>query len=225
MDTYKKIDKNINILDNIHNNLSEEELIKNILMSYPNGINSLINTEFPKKNDVYITLLLNGEDSFINKFSTTEEELQDKDSDEEDILLNLNINSSKEDIINIYNKEEIKYKSINILKEKKEKTEYYSKILNEIFKELNKTDDKLIDKIIFNYGKNISEKLKEENNEYYNLCLNEENNNNNNKIPFYYELIYEDFLLIICSILRFYTKMNIKLEVYKNKKILLYIFI
>ena len=69
MDTYKKIDKNINILDNIHNNLSEEELIKNILMSYPNGINSLINTEFPKKNDVYITLLLNGEDSFINKFS------------------------------------------------------------------------------------------------------------------------------------------------------------
>ena len=151
MDTYKKIDKNINILDNIHNNLSEEELIKNILMSYPNGINSLINTEFPKKNDVYITLLLNGEDSFINKFSTTEEELQDKDSEEEDILLNLNINSSKEDIINIYNKEEIKYKSINILKEKKEKTEYYSKILNEIFKELNKTDDKLIDKIIFNY--------------------------------------------------------------------------
>ncbi len=115
----------IKILDNIHNNLSEEELIKNILMSYPNGINSLINTEFPKKNDVYITLLLNGEDSFINKFSTTEEELQDKDSEEEDILLNLNINSSKEDIINIYNKEEIKYKSINILKEKKEKTEYY----------------------------------------------------------------------------------------------------
>ena len=165
MDTYKKIDKNINILDNIHNNLSEEELIKNILMSYPNGINSLINTEFPKKNDVYITLLLNGEDSFINKFSTTEEELQDKDSEEEDILLNLNINSSKEDIINIYNKEEIKYKSINILKEKKEKTEYYSRILNEIFKELNKTDDKLIDKIIFNYGKNISEKLKDENNE------------------------------------------------------------
>ena len=225
MDTYKKIDKNINILDNIHNNLSEEELIKNILMSYPNGINSLINTEFPKKNDVYITLLLNGEDSFINKFSTTEEELQDKDSEEEDILLNLNINSSKEDIINIYNKEEIKYKSINILKEKKEKTEYYSRILNEIFKELNKTDDKLIDKIIFNYGKNISEKLKEENNEYYNLCLNEENNNNNNKIPFYYELIYEDFLLILCSILRFYTKMNMKLEVYKNKKILLYFFV
>ena len=93
INAYKKSDKQINILDNVHINLSEEEIIENILSSYSDGINSLINTPLPKNDDVYITLLLNSEDSFIKKFSNKEEEeLEDKDSEDSDIL-NLNINS------------------------------------------------------------------------------------------------------------------------------------
>ena len=75
------------------------------------------------------------------------------------------------------------------------------------------------EKIIFYFGQKLSEKLKNENIDYFNICSIEIQNyeENNEKIDksllkYYYELSFEDFILIFSCIINYYTGLEIKLE-------------
>ena len=96
----------------------------------------------------------------------------------------------------------------------------FIQVLKNVFKELNKTADNLIEKIIFYYGKKISETMIKENSEYYNICSEEVKNyykkiiykNDKRLLENYFELSFEDFIIIFSSIVHHYTGLEVKLE-------------
>ena len=120
----------------------------------------------------------------------------------------------------MYQNENDKKKFKTIFNNKMEQTHKYISAIKNAFKELDKTEDKLIEKIIFYYGQIISEKIKKENVEYYNICSEEFDlykEENKYKIDkslyrYYYELSFEDFILIFSSIVNYFTGLEIKLE-------------
>ena len=217
--------------------LSEEhtDKLNKIFAQYPFGIESLINGKNIKNDDVFLVLILNGTENFIKKYihsakrksSYSEEnnieekdkiiELKDKSFDEE-------IKNENDDEINNmikdYKSDTDKDKFIKYFEDKVRQTQKYIQVLKNAFKELNKTEDKLIEKIMYYFGKKSSEKIKTENLEYFNICSIEIENyeeNNNERIDksllqHYYELKFEDFILIISCIISYYTGLDIKLE-------------
>ena len=217
--------------------LSEEhtDKLNKIFGQYPFGIESLISGNNIKNDDVFLVLIFNGTNDFIKKYihsakrksSYAEEnnieekekiiELKDKSFDEE---IKIENNDDINNIIKDYKSSTDKNKFIQYFENKVKQTQKYIQVLKNAFKELNKTEDKLIEKIMYYFGKKSSEKIKNENLEYFNICSIEIENyedNYNEKIDksllqYYYEINFEDFILIISCIISYYTGLEIKLE-------------
>ena len=85
----------------------------------------------------------------------------------------------------------------------------FIQILRNVFKELNKASDNLIEKIIIYYEKRVSEKMIKDNIDYYNIYSNELNYFDEKKkknidysfFEYYYELTFEDFIIIFSCIM------------------------
>ena len=220
--------------------MSEEsnDKLKIIFGKYNFDIESLIYAHPPNKEDVFLVLIFTGTLNFVQKYIHTakrkntfaedsnknddnEIELEET-KDEKDIKQEI-INEdeiSKNNLMNIYNEENGKEKFKQIFKNKMEQSQLYISVLRNVFKELDKTEDKLIEKIIYYYGQIISEKLKKENIEYYNICsklfdkYKEEYLINIDKSIYksYYEISFEDFIIIFSCIVNYFTGLEIKLE-------------
>ena len=214
--------------------LSEDgnEKLNKIFGQYPYGIESLISQKI-KKDDVFLALIFRGTSDFVHKYihsakrkdSFAEDigndekvkiiEMQDKSFD--DGLYN---DDYKTKIINDYKNNIDKNNFIKYFENKIDETQKFIKVLKNAFKELNKTEDKLIEKIILYYGEKISEKIKKENIDYFNICTSEIQNfqEKNRKefdkslFQYYYELTFEDFILIISCIIHYYTGLEVKME-------------
>ena len=230
----------IDNIENLKNDLfkkedsfsSEEssEKLNKIFGLYPYGIESLISVNSPREDDVFLVLIFNGTPNFVKKYIHSAKRkssyAEEKDIDEStkiielkdeplDILIDENFKKTQ---INYYKNDKDKFME-NFLKQIKN-TKKFLKVIKNVFKELDKTSDKLIEKIILFFGQKISDKIKEENIEYFNICSEEIKNydeKNNNKIDKsllqnYYELTFEDFILIFSCIVHYYTGLEIKLE-------------
>ena len=84
-----------------------------------------------------------------------------------------------------------------------------------LFSKIDLINESLFRKIIKKYALKQSEKLKNSNLEYFNKGLDylKTKTNEKNIIPEnYFEFTYEDFLLIFCSIINYFTKLNIKIK-------------
>ena len=220
--------------------MSEEsnDKLKIIFGKYNFDIESLIYAHPPNKEDVFLVLIFTGTLNFVQKYIHTakrkntfaedsnknddnEIELEET-KDEKDINQEI-INEdeiSKNNLMKIYKEENGKEKFKQIFKNKMEQSQLYISVLRNVFKELDKTEDKLIEKIIYYYGQIISRKLKKENIEYYNICsklfdkYKEEYLINIDKSIYksYYEISFEDFIIIFSCIVNYFTGLEIKLE-------------
>ena len=222
-------------------NLTQKEKIEKILKIYPRGIESIIDENEPGENNVFIMLVLKGTEDFINKYigiakrrNTEESEIEESGKqlinleDDKSIITNLTITSKylpKDFNTKNYEKSG-KINEIKDIQIKIKKTQKYINYLMEIFKELNRSEDKLIEKIVNEYSLQLSKKLIEENPDYYNEIIELSKEANLTKDHFY-EFSFEDFILLFCSIIKFYTGIKIKLELRdeKSKKVLLSLYI
>ena len=84
-----------------------------------------------------------------------------------------------------------------------------------LFNKIDLVNENLFKKILRKYSISVSEKLKNSNPEYFNQGINflKSLESYKGKNPdFYFELSFEDFLLIFCSIIKYYTNLDIKLK-------------
>ena len=220
--------------------MSEEsnDKLKIIFGKYNFDIESLIYAHPPNKEDVFLVLIFTGTLNFVQKYihtakrkNTFAEDSNKNDDNEIELEETKDEKDIKEEIINedeisinnlmkIYKEENGKEKFKQIFKNKMEQSQLYISVLRNVFKELDKTEDKLIEKIIYYYGQIISEKIKKENIEYYNICsklfdkYKEEYLINIDKSIYksYYEISFEDFIIIFSCIVNYFTGLEIKLE-------------
>ena len=120
--------------------------------------------------------------------------------------------------------------NINFIMEKLHDTETYKKLLKEILSEVNKSNEELLDSIINKYSEINSEKLKKSNENYYNQALKfykEIQINYGNEldmIDFYFEFHYEDFIYLLCCVIKYFTGLNLKLEFDNNNRLVIFVF-
>ena len=238
----ENINYNLNKSQDSLISVESKDKLKKIFEKYNLNIESLIYAKPPNNEDVFVVLIFTGTLNFVKQYIKTAKRKNTYVEDYKDIKAekeekNIELKKIKEedkstikedykngdeiskiDMVKIYKNDKMKFRNIFI--NKIEQTYKYIKILKDVFKELDKTEDNLIEKIIFYYGQTISEKIREENNEYYDICTDElviYKNNQNYNIDksiskFYYELSFEDFILIFSCIVNYFTGIEIKLE-------------
>ena len=214
--------------------IENNDKLNKIFGQYPYGIESLINGKNIEKDQVFLIMIFNGTTEFIQKYIHLAKRkssfAEDFDGKEKINIIELkyksldeemkNDDELKKSLIELYKNDSDKNKFIKYINDKINQTQKYIQVLKNTFKELNKTEDKLIEKITFYFGQRLSEKLKNQNIEYFNKCSIEIQNyeeNHHEKIDksllkYYYELSFEDFILIFSCIISYYTGLEIKLE-------------
>ena len=217
-------------------------IAQKIISLYPKGIYSIFDTPEPKENEVFLTLIFNSNDRFYNKYypkikkiSTIMDSgisLNDLQEDSENsILINNNNNQDKKkDNINILNdlNESINslYADSNYYKLNPTQNEIYNRIednnifralLKEVLSEVQKSNELLLETVLNKFAEYKSKQLKEKYPDYFEKCtklyVSSNPDNTNSTYLQYYEFHYEDFLLIFCSLIRYFTCLNIKLEI------------
>ena len=200
---------NLNRSEDSFSSEDSDEKLKKIFGKYNSNIKSLIYTNPPNKEDVFLVLIFQGtldfvkkyiyfaqrKDTFIEDNINKEEddnninsiELKEKEETNDDVINEIELN--KVDLIKIYENDKNKFRQI--FENKMEQTHKFIKVIKNVFKELDKTEDKLIEKIIFYYGENKVDK---------------------SLLRHYYELTFEDFIFIFSCIVNYFTGLEIKLE-------------
>ena len=200
------------------------------MKSYPNGIIDLINEEKPKENEPQIILLFNAPLWFCKRYGVREP--KDSKKSKLDILKEIGdlfkFPLIHEDKKNIIFEEENELasgilelndmKNINVdkteeeIKRKIELTEKVRDILLNIFENFDSLTEELILSFIDKYEFEKREKFKNENpdnfsrlNKIYQKIISDEEEE-------YSSLDYEDLILIIARIIRYYTKLNVYLD-------------
>ena len=180
----------------IKNTKTNEEISKEILSIFKNGIRSIFDAPEPKENEVCLIMIFKKNDRFSKLYKPI-------------------INIFGSDLI----KPEFELSKINlnnIAKSKKGKgyegtnAEDFSFILKEILGEINKMNENLIDLVIKNYND-----IKKENNL---LLLNDIQKDNN-------LFFYEDFIYIFCCFIHYFTGLKIKIELSNDKSEDIFLFI
>ena len=233
IDNIESIKKELYQKDDSFSNGEDSDILNKIFGQYPSGIESLINGINLKKEDVFLVLIFNGTLDFVKKYIHSAKRkssyVEDNNEEENTKMIELQENNGKEEkeneydkktLVNYYKDEDNKYKFINYFEDKIKQTQKFIQVLKNAFKELNKTEDKLIEKIISYFGKKISQRIKKENLDYFNICsieienYKEKYNDNIDKslLNYYHELSFEDFILIFSCIIHYYTGLEIKLE-------------
>ena len=173
-----------------------EEISKEILLIYKNGIRSIFDAPEPKENEVCLIMIFNKNDRFSGLYKPIADIFGSDLIKPEFELSKINLN--------------------NISKNKKGKenegynAEDFSFILKEILSEINKASENLIDLVIKNY-----KEIKKEKNL---LLLNDIQNDDN-------LFFYEDFIYIFCCFIHYFTGLKIKIELSNDKSEDIYLFI
>ena len=214
------------LLDNLMGQILSEQMeendpteiiSKNIINSSPNSIQDLINTETPSEHVPYLIFLMRAPPSFFKKYCDRETINRLRNfvgmsffTGYKDLIINYDINGE-----NKYEPNNENFNSIekeNEIIKRIELTDRIKKTILNIFEEIEEISEKIIYQIFVDYSKQKSEKLKELNEDYYYKMnqLYKKIKANSNK--FFYFLDYEDFLLLFCKIIKYYTKLDLKIS-------------
>ncbi len=239
------LQKPLKSIPDVLNSMAEK-----IILLYPKGIYSIFDTPEPKENEVYKTLIFNCNDRFYNKFYTKMKKISNiidtgiplnEIPQEENSIFNKNNiqENNKDNSSNTSNESISDYSNTNYYNSNPTQNEIYNKIqdnnqfrnlLKEVLSEVQKSNELLLETVLNKYAEFNSKKLKEFHPEYFEKCTKvyvtcNPDNSNSTYLP-YYEFHYEDFILIFCSVIRYFTGLNIKIEISDAapKKILLIIY-
>ena len=207
-------------------------LVNNIMKNYPNGIIDLINAEKPKESEPQIILLFNAPLWFCKRYGIRQPQDNKKSILNLDIIKELGdlfkfplINKDKKNILfeedNELSTGILELNNMKTIKEEKteeevnrriELTEKVREILLNIFENFDSLTEDLIISLLEKYEYEKRAKLEKENPDnfsrlnkiYQKMKLDEDEE--------YTSLDYEDLILIIAKIIRYYTKLNIYLD-------------
>ena len=113
--------------------------------------------------------------------------------------------------------------TINEIQIAERHTKVIEKILYKIFDKLNFVGENLIKKIIKEYSKILAKKYEMQFPQIYSKGL-EYMKSKKKPLDYYYEFHYEDIIFLLCCIIRFFTKLTIKLDFEENSTNLLMFF-
>ena len=193
---------------------------KEILNIYPNGLKELFEYPSPKEDDVYILSILYCPKNFHQNYKEYSKAVEGEGlfymgENENEIE-----NSRLQDFIEDQKK---KIQILNVKKELPENQKQISKKLESsnaeiqlLKKSVEKMDfgsDDIFDILIEDYKKRKSIQLQKENPEYYKEAIeylkivypNEDNLS-------YFEFSFDDYLLILCRIVKYFNQINLRLE-------------
>lgn len=167
----------------------------------PEGISSLLNEESPLEDEVSYMLIFNCTEEFYSKYSALNDDFQSKDEKIQ--------NETKLIPTEITNSDSYREKRLNNLSKKKDSTYFldvfmdneikesrkFKKLLKQSFENLDKYEESLIEILIILQCKKNSTKDE----------LGEEFN-------------YEDFIVLLLRLIKFYTKLKVKLEIPQGEK-------
>ena len=234
--------KTIKSIPDVLNSMAEK-----IILLYPKGIYSIFDTPEPKENEVYKTLIFNTNERFYKKFYTKMKKISNTidtgiplNEIPQDSIFNNNIKENNNNIINKLNEStNSDYLNSNYYNSNPTQNEIYYRIqdnnqfrnlVKKVLSEVQKSNELLLETVLNKYAEYNSNKLKESHPEYFEKCTKiyvtcNPDNTNSTYLP-YYEFHYEDFILIFCSVIRYFTGLNIKIEISDSapKKILLIIY-
>ena len=208
-----------------------DKIADKILTTIPEGISSLIEEAKPKEDEVFLMLIFKSPKYFYEKYSTSRTNSLDEykylaaaqtiaGNEKREDTQNFDSNGIPLEVINVddENNEEIETK----IWESKAEKEKYKHLLHEIFEQFEKSFDNLIDVTIEKYIAKKNEELKIKNLKLYER-LNKASLRLTNKN--FEEFSYEGFLDVFCSIIIFYSHINIKIDFSAAKnEILLYFY-
>ena len=178
------------------NKKTNEEISKEILLIYKNGIKSIFDTPEPKENEVCLIMIFKKNDRFSKLYKPIIDIFGSDLIKPEFELSKINLNGIPK------NKKGKEYEGTN--------PKDFSDILKEILSKINKLYENLIDLVIKNYNE-----IKKEKNL---LLLNDIQRDNN---LFY----YEDFIFIFCSFIHYFTRLKIKIELSNDKSEDIFLFV
>ncbi len=234
--------KTIKSIPDVLNSMAEK-----IILLYPKGIYSIFDTPEPKENEVYKTLIFNTNERFYKKFYTKMKKISNivdtgipLNEIPQDSIFNNNIKENNNNIINKLNEStNSDYLNSNYYNSNPTQNEIYNRIqdnnqfrnlVKKVLSEVQKSNELLLETVLNKYAEYNSNKLKESHPEYFEKCTKvyvtcNPDKKNSTYLP-YYEFHYEDFILIFCSVIRYFTGLNIKIEISDSapKKILLIIY-
>ena len=234
--------KTIKSIPDVLNSMAEK-----IILLYPKGIYSIFDTPEPKENEVYKTLIFNTNERFYKKFYTKMKKISNiidtgipLNEIPQDSIFNNNKKENNNNIINKLNEStNSDYLNSNYYNLNPTQNEIYNRIqdnnqfrnlVKKVLSEVQKSNELLLETVLNKYAEYNSNKLKESHPEYFAKCTKiyvtcNPDNTNSTYLP-YYEFHYEDFILIFCSVIRYFTGLNIKIEISDSapKKILLIIY-
>ena len=234
--------KTIKSIPDVLNSMAEK-----IILLYPKGIYSIFDTPEPKENEVYKTLIFNTNERFYKKFYTKMKKISNTidtgiplNEIPQDSIFNNNKKENNNNIINKLNEStNSDYLNSNYYNSNPTQNEIYNRIqdnnqfrnlVKKVLSEVQKSNELLLETVLNKYAEYNSNKLKESHPEYFEKCTKiyvtcNPDNTNSTYLP-YYEFHYEDFILIFCSVIRYFTGLNIKIEISDSapKKILLIIY-
>ena len=174
-----------------------DEISKEILLVYKQGIKSIFDTPEPKENEVCLIMIFKKNDRFSKLYKPLIDIFGSGLIKPEFELSKINLKRIPK------NKKGKEYAGSNV--------EDFTYLLKEILSEINKSKENLIDLVINNYYK-----IKKEKNL---LLLNDIQRENDNL--FY----YEDFIFIFCCFIHYFTGLKIKIELSNDKSENIFLFI
>jgi hypothetical protein len=233
-------------------NRAIHNIAEKIMKIYPKGILSLIEEENPKEDDVHLLMVMNCTPNFYETYSEVQqsssevkhatklmyskaepkrksatlskEETKKRDSSADSTKRSATL-TKKLSVLDDEPKVELTKNAmaefhVKDLSEAMSKTEKYRLLVKQVFQDMDKYEDQLLSHVVEHQAKLNSEKLKTKdpekykNLEYYESIM---------KKP-YHEFHFEDFILIIFRMIKFFTDLKIKMEISEGHKIFIRIF-
>ena len=115
--------------------------------------------------------------------------------------------------------------NIETIMKNEQDTKNNIKFIMRLFSKLNLGYDKLIDSILKIYSEKIGNKIKSQNQKYYDKGIEYLSYKyNTKKFKIYYEIQYEDIIFLLSSIIKYFTHLNVKLELGEQDNNLMIIF-
>lgn len=192
---------------------SIDSISDKIVSIYGNNLNKIIMTSEPSPTEVYMLLIFNCNIRFYHLFHN---QIQTTKTDINTVAYSLNDFSLNNTILSEYNDNSYVMPTEQSVIDHLSDTMNFRKLIENIFAEIEKTNEQLIETILNKFAEFNSKKLKESQPKYYRECSRMYGIINpyadREKYLPYYEFHYEDFLIIFCSIVHHFTGLNIRLE-------------